>query len=198
MSTLLRYWYVFALALVLSVVAAVGLLTVRIKTMTLAPVAESVVLSREAQGAGERFKEWDFRTAELEDMRVKMEAQQEALRVRESELESWQARIQSEIQELNGLKGEILALREAINADILKIAESERRNLRNLAGQLAEMRPPVAIKILEEKSDEALVKLLSQMPNEASVRILSLMAEQSDEAGMRRVNLITDLLLNLE
>jgi flagellar motility protein MotE (MotC chaperone) len=194
MSTLLRFWYVFVLALVLSVVAAMGLLWLRLDDIRPAKEVPAADISREAVGAGERFREWDFRSAEVEDLRIKLEARVQQLDARESDLLAWEQRIRSEVEELETLKAEIVALREAINEDMVVIEDSQRRNLRNLASMYAEMKPATALRILDEKAAEEVVQVLSLMPQDASVRILAAMAESNNDEALRRVNEITDLL----
>jgi flagellar motility protein MotE (MotC chaperone) len=194
MSTLLRFWYVFVLALVLSVVAAMGLLWLRLDDIRPVVEAPEADISREAVGAGERFREWDFRSAEVEDLRIKLEARVQQLDARESDLLAWEQRIRSEVEELETLKAEIVALREAINEDMVVIEDSQRRNLRNLASMYAEMKPATALRILDEKAAEEVVQVLSLMPQDASVRILAAMAESNNDEALRRVNEITDLL----
>lgn len=106
MGILLRFWYVFVLALVLSIVAAFGLLLFRQGEWMPGEQPQQTLrpLPPEALGPSETFREWNFMTGEVENIRFKLEAEWERLRIKEAELEQWSQNITSEMDELNTLR----------------------------------------------------------------------------------------------
>lgn len=189
-----RFWYIFVLAIVLSLGASLGLIFLRKDTWMPEKRIPVEVVPREAVGATRSFREWDFRTAELETIREQLNAERERLRQREEELQLLRGQVQSEIEELQALKLELEQMRAAMDQEFVVIEQVEQRNLRALATVYAEMKAPAAVRILGEMDVLTVVKILSLMPQEASARILATMADAQEETTIRRAAQITDLM----
>ncbi len=200
MATIIKFWYVFALALFLSLASALGLIYMR-KDLWLPagePVKKAEPLSEAGPLASQSFREWEFSAAELENLRIQLEGEKEALRQKEDELQRMQSQVQSEVADLNALRSELEALREDIQKDLIVIQEDERQNLRSLSSLYAEMKAPVAVKVLSELEIETFVKILSLMPADASARILGELADLPDGGSTRKAAEITEAIRKLK
>ena len=135
MANILKHWQIFALALVLSLTSAVGLIVLRKDSWMPAgkPINKAAPISEAGAAASESFREWEFSASELDNLRIQLDAEKEALRKKEDELNRLEGQVRSEVTDLNALRKELEALRQDIQKDIIVIDENERQNLRSLS-----------------------------------------------------------------
>ena len=200
MADILKHWQIFALALVLSLASAVGMIVLRKDSWMppSKPIKKAEAISEAGAAASDSFREWEFTAAELEDMRLQLEAEKEELNKREDELNRLQGQVRSEVADLNSLRKELEALREEIQKDIIVIDENERQNLRSLSSLYAEMKAPAAVKVLGELDIETVVKILSLMPADASARILGALADLPGDRSTEKAAEITEAIRRLK
>lgn len=190
MNTLIKYWYVLALAFFLSLLTAVGLIFMRQDIWM--PVEdtgeEEIVL---AEGDSRSFREWRFQVNNLEDLQLQLEAREADLDSREQSLELLRAHIQTEREELVSMRDSLNQLRRSIEQDFITIEEDERANLRRLASIYSEVSPAAAVKVFEGLDDETVVKILSLMPTESSARVLGVMGDSNEPRVLERAARLT-------
>ncbi|MCZ6673516.1 MAG: hypothetical protein O7C75_11335 [Verrucomicrobia bacterium] len=200
MATILKHWYVFALALVLSLASALGLIYLRKDAWM--PSGNTVKKAEPVSEAGplasQSFREWEFSAAELENLRIQLEGEKETLRKKEDELQRLEGQIRSEVADLNVLRRELETLRQDIHKDIIVIDDNERQNLRSLSSLYAEMKAPAAVKVLGELKIDTVVKILSLMPSDAAARILGTLADLPGEDSAEKAAEITEAIRNLK
>lgn len=193
MRFLLRFWYVILLALVLSMGAAVGILYLERDDWMPKPVEEVRESDREQPGMSERYREWTYSIDEVEDLRVKLEAERQDVEERKQELERVEQRVQSEMEELADLRQELERMREAISREVIEVQEGEREQVERLASVYGQMKPAGAVAIFEELEIPFVVKILSEMEEESAARILNEMSEGAqNEAVIKRAAKITE------
>lgn len=184
MSFLIRFWYLILLALVVSLVSAVGLLYLQ-REDWLPPPPDDPELADRMPGMSEEYSRWNYNISEVEDLRVKMEGERESIRKKQAQLEILEKRVRSEIEEMERIRAEITAIREGINADYIEIEEAERANVAQLSSVYTEMRPEAAVSILADLDLELVVKILSGMDEEPASRILAEMSAAPEESKLR-------------
>ncbi|MFO7723999.1 MAG: hypothetical protein R6V45_00500 [Oceanipulchritudo sp.] len=185
MKFLLRFWYLILLALMVSLLSAVGLLYLQREDWIQPPGEEEAPAGDPVPGMSDAYSGWNYDISSIEDLRVKMEAERENIRKERNRLEVLEKRVLSEVEELERVRDEITEIREAINADYVEIRESEKANLAQLAKVYTEMRPEAAVKILVDLDIELVVKILSGMNEEPASRILAEMSAAPEESRMR-------------
>ncbi len=195
MRFLLQFWYIILLALVLSIASAIGLLYARRGEWMPPPRATSAAEAprKSTEEGSKNYQEWVYAIDEVEDLRVKLEAEREEISRRRQELGRMEQRLQSEKEELSDMREEIDQLRETIDQRVIRIQEGEKEKISHLADIYEEMRPPSAVVIFNELEIPFVVKILSEMSEDAAARILSEMSEAAgDEIPLKRAAEITE------
>lgn len=193
MRFLLRFWYVIVLALFLSIGSAIGLLYLERDQWIPQPQEPVTDADREQPGMSEEYQEWSYSISEVEDLRVKLEAEREEVEQRRSELERMELRIESETEELQALRKELDTMREAIREEVIQIKEGEREQVERLASVYGQMKPAGAVAVFEQLEIEFVVKILSEMEEESAARILNEMSEGARDPQMvKRAARITE------
>lgn len=194
MRFLLRFWYIILLALVLSIASAIGLLYIRRGEWMPPPRASSAAEApRKSTEGSKNYQEWAYAIDEVEDLRVKLEAEREEVSRRRQELDRMEQRLQSEKEELSDMREEIDQLRGTIDQRVIRIQEGEKEKISHLADVYEEMRPASAVTIFNELEIPFVVKILTEMSEDAAARILSEMSEAAgDEISVKRAAEITE------
>lgn len=200
MSALLKNWYLLALALVVSLISALGLIYLRKDNWLPSgkPVVKARPISEAGPTASDSFQEWEYSASELENLRSLLEAERAELKTREAELNRLRSQIQSETADLKQMRRELENLREAIQDDLIKIDADELTNLRNLSKLYSEMKAPAAVKVLSELDLDTVVKILSMMPADASAKILETMTEMPGGVSTEKAAEITEAIRKLK
>lgn len=143
---------------------------------------------------------WSFKSASVDGLVRELKKQKEELDARQVDLGKVEARIQSERQELEKVRSDIEAMRDAISQRIPRIEESEAKNIKDLAKTYSNIKPSAAVAIFKEMSDDTVVKILSFMKAETAGAILAEMSTQQDkdESMAKRAARISDKLRLLE
>lgn len=202
MQFLLRYWYLFAASLVLSLVLSVALTYSRVTALESiqpepAPAVDESLTPQEVVA-----QNWFFTATELESLQLKLQDERARLDALSLDLENWQSLLQSEASELEKTKASIEAFRTRVTAEldalyrerVLLIEATEQRNLRNLANVYGEMKIGNVVNILNSQSVDDAVRVMAFMPNDLVARILNTMAEDPTPAAADRTNRIINRL----
>ncbi|MCH8473738.1 MAG: hypothetical protein LAT55_00740 [Opitutales bacterium] len=190
MNTLIKYWYILAMAFVLSLLTGVGLVLIRQDTWMPEETEPEEHIALE-EGDSSSFREWNFEANKLEDLQLKLDARQADLDAREESLELLRAQIQTEHNELISLRESLDDMRRSMEQDFITIEEDERTNLRRLASIYSEVSPAAAVKVFNGLDDETIVKILSLMPTESSARVLGVMGDSNDQQILERAARLT-------
>jgi flagellar motility protein MotE (MotC chaperone) len=185
MKTILKYWYLILLAFIMSLGSSLGLIYLRQDSwVPPEPEGEAPIVLEE--GDSRSFREWRFRANHLEDLKLKLDAQQADLGREEKTLTLLRSQIETERVELVKMRKLLEGLRSEIEADYISIAAQELANLQRLASIYAEVGAEATVKVFEGLEDETVVKILSLMQTESSARILGAMGESTDPETLKR------------
>lgn len=178
MKFLLQFWYLILLALILSFVAAVGLIwTQRDEWLPEPPPVEVPNEVLRMEGMSDEYAEWNYGIMGVEDLRLKLESEQEEIAEERRELETLRSHIAVEMEELRQLRAEIDNLRESIRNEFIEIDELEQANIRRIADLYAEMKPEEVLLLFDELDFPLVVKIISSMPEESITRLLAEMTQ---------------------
>jgi flagellar motility protein MotE (MotC chaperone) len=125
-----------------------------------------------------QFVYWNFRTTEINKMIKDLAEEREALKGREAELSSVEARVTSERKENERIRDEIERSKKELSGYIVQIKSGETARLKEEVTILSNMAPESIVSVLSEKSDEEAVKILAQMKPDMVAQILESMMAQ--------------------
>ncbi|MFZ9920687.1 MAG: MotE family protein [Terrimicrobiaceae bacterium] len=187
-------WGPILIAIILGIATSAGVLYWRWPSIG-APAEEpshskATTLFKTKAEAGS--KNWDFYTAEVENLMKELQEQKATYEQRTRDLGAVEKRIEIEKKELERIKDEIKKMREDFNARSAQVQGSEKSNLRTLAGTYSNMKPIDAAAILAQTTETDAAKILSVMKKDASGKILGEMARMQDpsaEAGAKDASL---------
>jgi flagellar motility protein MotE (MotC chaperone) len=146
--------------------------------------------SKAARPAG---PSWKFQDPELNQLLAELKGEREALRVRASQLDELEARLNTERQEICVVTQTVYRLRKELDATVSRVADEEAVNLKKLAKVYATMSPPGAARILKEMDDDQIVKILALMKEAESAPILEGLG-LGDKQDVKRAALISNRL----
>jgi len=128
-----------------------------------------------------QFVYWNFRTTEINKMIKDLAEEREALKAREAELASVEARVTSERKENERMRGEIDRSKKELSDYIVQIKAGETARLKEEITILSNMTPENIVAVFSEKSDDEAVKILAQMKPDMVAQILeAMMAQPAD------------------
>lgn len=147
-------------------------------------------------------KIWSFKTeavdqliAELKDERAKFTEEQKGI-------ETMRAQLTSERAELTHVRDEIKTLRDELDQRVVKIEETDLKNLKTLANQYSAMKPATTVSIFKEMDEDMVVRIIGTMKADKITAILEEMAKvrekPGEEAAARRIVRLMDKLRLLQ
>lgn len=128
-------------------------------------------------------KNWDFYTAEVENLMKELQEQKISYEQKTRDLAAVEMRIDTEKKELLRIQDEIKKMREEFNSHSAQVQGSEKSNLRVLAGTYSNMKPIDAAAILAQMPETDAAKILSVMKKDAAGKILGEMARMKDPSA---------------
>jgi flagellar motility protein MotE (MotC chaperone) len=179
-------WGLILLAVILGTATAAGVLLLKWPSVTTLPPESPATRTK----IKSQSKDWDFYTAEIDNLLQELQKQRTAYEVKTKDLGAVEMRIAAEKQELLRLRDELLRLRgeiekmrDDLTTQTTELLSTEKSNIRNLARSYAIMKPAEAVAILSEMSDANIVKLLATMKADIVAKILGEMAKTKDPAA---------------
>jgi flagellar motility protein MotE (MotC chaperone) len=136
---------------------------------------------------------WLFQNPELNQLLAEVKDERETLRVRATQLDELEARLNAERQEICTVTQTVARLRKELDLAISRVAEEEVANLKKLAKVYATMSPAGAARILKEMDDEQVVKILALMKESESAPILEGLG-QGDKQDVKRAATLSNRL----
>lgn len=172
-------WGLVLLAIILGTATAAGVLLMKWPSVTTLPAEPPATRTKITS----QSKDWDFYTAEIDNLLQELQKQRTAYEIRTKDLGAVEMRIEAEKQELLRLRGEIEKMRSELTTETTELLSTEKSNVRNLARTYSSMKPAEAVAILAQMSDPNVVKLLATMKADTVAKILGEMAKTKDPAA---------------
>lgn len=143
---------------------------------------------------------WDFRTEQIESLVDDLKQENDRISEREAELLKIEARIASERNELELLRNEVEVYQKELMERILRVEESEEKNIKTLATTYAAMPAESAVQVFDEMDDFFVAKMLSMMGTDTVSGIFEQMIARGgrDPENVRRVASLSERLRMLE
>lgn len=133
--------------------------------------------------------------AEVREVLDKLNAEKKKWEEKVSLIESREKACQEQAKTVTSAEKDMLAMQQQIEkkfkAMTIQIAESEKKNLRQLSKIYGQMKPDDAAQILRELDDETVVKILSLMKERQAGMALAAYARM-DEKSAQRAGAISD------
>lgn len=136
-------------------------------------VAAKAIQARQAmKDDAEGGPSWTFHNPEMEQVMAELKNEREALRLRASQLDDLQTRLDAERQEICVVTQTVSHLRAELESTVTRVTQEEAVNLRKLSKVYASMSPEGSSRILKEMDDDQIVKILGLMKESESAPIL--------------------------
>lgn len=139
---------------------------------------------------------WSFSSADLVRLKSELEGRLSALDVKETGLVTYEARLEADRAEIEGIKLDVKRMRDSLLDEILKVEEWEKKNLKTLADTYSNLEPDAAVRIFNELDDSTVAKIMRSMKSDVVGDILQEMAVQGggNESLIKRAARLSDLL----
>jgi len=121
---------------------------------------------------------WDFKNPEFDQAVAELKTERAKVKEREEQLREFEARLNSEHQEIMVVTQAVYQLQTEIDQTILRVKEDEAVNLKKLAKVYATMTPEGAALILRELTDDQLVRVLVFTKDSETALILEALGKQ--------------------
>jgi flagellar motility protein MotE (MotC chaperone) len=136
---------------------------------------------------------WTFENPEMSQLVAELKDEREALRVRASQLDELEARLQAERQEIYAVTQAVYQLRADLDKVVTRVSEEEAVNLKKLAKLYTTMSVEGAARIFKAMDDDQVVKILSLMRGSESAPILEALG-QGGKDDTKRAAMISNRL----
>ncbi|HTV41958.1 MAG TPA: hypothetical protein VMF08_15350 [Candidatus Sulfotelmatobacter sp.] len=134
---------------------------------------------------------WRFRNPEFNQWVSQIQNEKSRLDLREQQLDEWQKRINTELQEMSLVTQTVWQLQASFDKDVIRFKSQETDNVKHQAKLIAAMSPDGAVSMFGQMSDDDIVRILYVMrPDDASLILDTL--SKSGEA--KRAALLTERL----
>lgn len=134
---------------------------------------------------------WRFRNPEFNEWVSQIQNEKARLDLREQQLDEWQRRINTELQEMSIVTETVTQLQSSFDKNVLRFKAQETDNVKRQAKLVAAMSPDGAVSMFSQMSDDDVVRILFVMkPDEASVILDTL----SKTGQAKRAALLTERL----
>lgn len=157
-------------------------------------LAEKQQKQAEALAKKEREKNkigiWDKQVKDFTGLLAQLETAKHQQEIREQELNAFEDQLKNEREALNVLKQSIEILQSELERRLVKVQESEMKNLKVLAESYANMTPESVAKIFEESEESSVIKIMHFLAPETLGAVLQVMAKEisKDEKSGAKIN----------
>lgn len=136
--------------------------------------------------------QWGFSSDGLNRLKGELELRLSMLELKEEELAAYETRLKSDRIEIEEIKKQVEMMRDTLLEDIVRLEESEAKNLKILAKTYSELEPDATVKIFAQMDDAMVVKILFFMKSQQVGGILQEMAVAQENP--KRAAKISDML----
>lgn len=133
---------------------------------------------------------WDKQVKDFTGLLAQLEVARDQQEVRERQLNAFEDQLKNEREALNVLKQSIEILQSELERRLVKVQESEMKNLKTLAESYTNMTPESVAKIFEESEEASVIKIMHFLPPETLGSILQVMSKEisKDEKAGAKIN----------
>lgn len=128
-------------------------------------------------------KIWNFKTDAVDEMITELQAERARFVEEQKSVETLRTQLGSERAELEHLRDEIKTLRDELDLRVVKIQESDLKNLKTLATQYSAMKPVIAVSLFQEMEEDMVVRILGLMKPDRITAVLEEMSKLRERAG---------------
>ena len=151
---------------------------------------------KQAEALAQKEKEknkisiWDKQVKDFTGLLAQLEAAKHQQELREQELNTFGDQLKNEREALNILKQSIEILQSELERRLIKVQESEIKNLKVLAESYTNMTPESVAKIFEESEESSVIKIMHFLAPETLGAVLQVMAKEisKDEKAGAKIN----------
>ena len=140
---------------------------------------------------------WTFQNPEMTQLLAEIKNEREALRVRASQLDDLETRLQAERKEIYAVTQAVYQVRADLDKVVTRVSEEEAVNLKKLAKVYTTMSPEGAARILKEMEDDQVVKILALMKGAEPAPIIESLGQGTKEDARRAATISNRLRLVL-
>ncbi len=126
---------------------------------------------------------WSFKTDAIDELITELHDERTRFAEEQKSIETMRSQITTERAELERVRDEIKSLRDEVDQRVVKIQESDVKNIKTLATQYSTMKPATAVAILQEMEEDMVVRVLSVMKADRITAILEEMAKVREKPG---------------
>ncbi len=157
-----------------------------------APHTSALVVKREEP----KPFEWGFASEYITQLESELHERISLLDSREEELNTYEARLESDRAEIEEIKNQVEMMQEHLLEGVVKLEASETDNLKRLAKTYATLTPDATVNIFRELDDSTVVKILFFMKSDTVGAVLQEMATANGGVAdqVRRAAKISDML----
>lgn len=175
MKILNSYWFLFGLAIALSLGTSEVLLFMFVKQANPAKHFMKPVAKEPTNTAF-----WSFRSREIEKLVSNLKTEQKEIKERETGMLDMENRVRAEKKELNDLRQNIVNYRKELSSQVIDVESNEKKNLQELAQTYSTMKPDEVVKIFAELDDVMVIKILTFMNSDTIGPIFSKMTDSGE------------------
>ena len=128
-------------------------------------------------------KIWSFKTEAVDELITELHEEHEKIADEQKGLETLRAHLSAEKTELEHVRDEIKALRDELDQRVVKIQESDLKNIKTLATQYSAMKPATAVSIFREMDEDMVVRILGVMKPDKITAVIEEMAKVRERPG---------------
>ena len=136
---------------------------------------------------------WKFRNPEFNQWVAQIQNEKERLDLREQQLDEWQTRLNTELQEISTVTQTVSRLQSDFDRDVILIKAQESDNVKHQAKLISAMSPEGAVAMLNQMSDDDVVRILFTMKADQASAILDTLSKAGPDQA-RRAAQITERL----
>ena len=133
---------------------------------------------------------WDKQVKDFTGLLAQLETARNQQEIREKQLKAFEDQLKNEREALNVLKQSIEILQSELERRLIKVQESEVKNLKTLAESYTNMTPESVAKIFEESEETSVIKIMHFLAPETLGAILQVMSKEisKDEKAGAKIN----------
>lgn len=137
-----------------------------------------------------KLKVWDKQVKDFAGLLAQLKSTKDQQEIREQQLNAFEDQLKNEREALNVLKQSIEILQAELERRLVKVQESEVKNLKTLAESYTNMTPESVAKIFEESEETSVIKIMHFLPPETLGAILQVMSKEisKDEKAGAKIN----------
>ncbi len=132
---------------------------------------------------------WKFRNPEFNEWVSQIQNEKERLDLRQQELDEWQIRLNTELQEISTVTQMVFQLQSDFDKNVVRFKAQETDNVKHQAKLISAMSPEGAVALFSQMSDNDVVRILFVMKADEASAILDALSKMGPEQAKRAASL---------